>query len=250
MIRLILLFLCFVFKVNAQKTSITIASASNMKNVLTEIIANYSKLNPVKVDVVYGSSGKLVAQISEGAPYDIFISADTEYPTALYTQKLTLTKPKVYALGSLVFWTLNKEADIECWEKFIQKPENKFIALPNPNLAPYGRAAVEALKRKKVYESLKNRFVIGENVSQTAQFITSGNANCGFVAKSIVLSENMLQVGKWVDVARNNYKPIYQSSVILNHAVGAKQEEIFNFYKFFLSKENKGIFEKYGYLMP
>ena len=248
--KILLLLFLFQTGLYAQtEKEITLAAASNIKGALTEIIALYAQNSNTKINVVYGASGKLTAQIVESAPFDIFIAADTHFPTILFNQKLTLNKPKVYALGKLVFWT-RQTFNNDNWQRFIVQPEIKFVAIANPKTAPYGMATLEALTHYKLLGNVAPKFVYGESVMQAASFIHSGSANCGFVAKSVVLSDEMKNTGKWIEIPAKAYKPIAQSAVVLKHAAKNDKTVVFNFYHFLYSKSAQDIFTQYGYSLP
>lgn len=216
-----------------------------MKFAMHELVKVFQHKTGEQCEIIVGSSGKLTAQIKEGAPYDIFVSADMKFPNTLFQSGLTIGKPQVYAYGSLVIWTMNTQLKAD-FESLFKKQVNH-IALANPKTAPYGRAAEEVLKKKDIYEPLKTKFVYGESVGQTNQFIISYVAEIGFTAKSIVLSPNMKGKGNWKDVDTELYSPIKQGVVLLKnrdvHLEGAKK-----FQQFLFSDKGKEILNKYGYL--
>jgi len=141
----------------------------------------------------------LTSQIENGAPFDVFLSADMKYPDKLYKDGFSSQAPKVYAYGVLVLWTM-KNLDMSKGVNALSDPGIVKIALADPKVAPYGREAVNTLKFYKLYELLQKELVLGESISQANQFITIGAADIGFTAKSVVLSPNMMNKGKWVEV--------------------------------------------------
>jgi molybdate transport system substrate-binding protein len=199
-----------------------------------------------KIELVISSSGKLTAQITHGAPYDIFLSADMKYPEHLYKTGYTLNKPAIYAYGSLVLWIL-KDIDLANGFEVLESPQIKTIAVANPATAPYGVAAIQALKKAGVYEAVKDKIVYGESISQVNQYLLSGVADVAFTAKSIVKAPDMLHKGKWTGLADSLYSPIMQGVVILKHASENNLQEVRAFYRFLSTPEGKSIFKSYGY---
>lgn len=231
----------------AQKSSITVAVAANVQYAMQDLKTEFEKESGVNATVIIGSSGQLTAQIEQGAPYDIFISADMMYPNTLYKNHLAVKPPKVYACGSLVIWTLKKGIDLkdnlsELPDKSIQK-----IALANPRTAPYGVATVQALKYFKIYQQIKDKLVYGESISPTNQYIVSKAADVGFTAKSVVMSPVMQGRGTWKEVNPEAYKPIEQGCVILKYGFDHHKMESESFYKFLFSPKARTILGKYGY---
>ncbi len=229
---------------------IKIAVAANVSYAMEELIKEFHKQHPnVKVKVTLGSSGKLTAQIYHGAPFDIFLSADMKYPAYLYKSAMAITKPRVYAQGSLAYLTRLK---ID-WSQGAHVLENRMIkkiALANPKTAPYGKAAVEVMKNSKLYEKVSSKFIYAESVSQTVVYTLSA-ADIGFVAKSSLYSPKMAQYKKgvnWVDVNTSRYTPIAQGIVILKG--GKSNKDVRVFYDFIFSKEAQNILYAYGYRLP
>lgn len=238
-----LFFACSVF---AQQ-KITVAIAANVQFVMNELKNEFQKETGITVDIVPGSSGKLNAQIKQGAPYDVFVSADMNYPQDLYASGFAVDSPKVYAQGALVLWTAGSALKPVKDLKVLTNADAKKIAIANPETAPYGKAATEAMKYFNVYDAVKTKLVYGESISQASHFIATQSADIGFTAKSIVLSDEMKGKGIWVDVDKKSYSPILQGVVILkygkdNHADAAKK-----FYDFLFSKKAKAWFVKFGY---
>lgn len=232
----------------AQQQKITVAVAANMQYAFNELKDEFEKINHIQIDAVIGASGNLTRQIIQGAPFDVFISADTKYPESIYSKSFATEKPKVYARGALVLWTTKQGLEIKSDLRFLLSNHIKSIAIANPKIAPYGSAAVSLLKKFSLFESLKNKLVYGESISQTSQFIATGNADIGFTAKAVVLSDQMKNKGRWIELSNKDYPPIFQSAVLLkygmkNHSVAARK-----FYEFLFSKNAKDIYKKYGYI--
>jgi len=237
--------LFFVIGCSTKKSeSLKIATAANMQYAMKELIAKFKKQTGIKSDIIVSSSGKLTAQIQEGAPYDIFVSADMKFPNELFKTGFTIEKPKVYALGKLILWTLNDELQPSL--DSLQNKNIKHIAIANPKTAPYGIAAEELLKKQGLYLKIQNKLVYGESVAQTNQFITTMAAEMGFTAKSVVFSPQMKGKGNWIDLDETSYTPIEQGIVILKND-SKKIEKATNFYTFLFSTEGKEILKKYGY---
>lgn len=246
MIRALLLIFTIVFFGCRQQfnTSLTIATAANMQFAMEELIPAFTQETGIDCEIIFSSSGKLTAQIMEGAPFDVFMSADMKYPNTLFNEGLTTTAPKIYAYGQIVLWTqiegITPSLDI-LTEDYI-----KHIAIPNPKTAPYGKAAIEMLEYHDLLEKVKNKLVYGESISQTNQFINSKAAEIGFTAKSVVLSSKMKDSGKWVDVKEGTYTPISQGVVLLNNHE-SKLEKAQKFHEFLFSTKSKEILNKFGY---
>ena len=245
----ITLMLVCLLPLSAMAEQITVAGAANVQFTLDELKAEFTKETGIDVKTVIGSSGKLTAQIENGAPFDVFMSADMDYPKRLYTDGVTLAEPKIYAYGYLVLWTL-KDVDLSKGVAGLSDSSIKKIAIASPKVAPYGRQAVNAMKHNGLYPSISSKLVYGESISQVNQFITTQAADIGFTAKSVVLAPNMKDKGKWVDVGSQSYDPIAQSVVILRYASKNHSAEAQKFYDFLFSAPAQDIFKKYGYALP
>jgi molybdate transport system substrate-binding protein len=234
--------------VHAQKT-VTVAIAANMQFAMEQLKVEFEKETGIKVELITSSSGKLSAQIAEGAPYDVFVSADMKYPQDLYDKGFATGTPKVYAIGQLVLWTskpgLKPTADL----KQLLSPAIKKIAVANPKTAPYGVAAEETLKYYKLYDGLKDKLVYGESIGQTQQFIETQAADIGFIAKSQVLAAEMKGRGAWVEIPGNAYTPIRQGAVILKHGKDTNNAAAGTFYAYIFSDAAQQIFKKFGYIV-
>jgi molybdate transport system substrate-binding protein len=227
---------------------INIAVAANVSYAMDELKAEFKKSNPdTDVRVTFGGSGKLTAQIASGAPFGIFMSADMDFPNALYEQKAAVTKPVVYAQGTLAYLSV-KPIDFSKGILVIADKSIKKIAVANPKTAPYGKAAVKAMQNGKVYESVRDKFVFAESISQVVTYAVTA-ADIGFVAKSSFYSPTMTKYKEgvnWASVDTKLYAPIQQGIVLLKY--GANNSEYRAFYDFILSQKAKIILKKYGYL--
>ena len=233
----------------ANADTITVAVAANVQYVFDDLKSEFKKETGHDVQASISSSGKFVTQIMNGAPFDVFLSADMEFPEKLYKEGFSVAPPKVYANGALVLWTM-KDVDLSDWQALLSSKVIDKIAVANPKTAPYGRETMNALQYYKLTTSLQPKLVFGESISQANQYIQSRAADIGFTAKSVVLSPEMKGQGKWIDVPSVSYQPIAQGAVILkygkdNHAKVSQQ-----FFDFIYSAKARAIFERYGYLLP
>lgn len=229
---------------------ITVAAAANVQFTLEDLKAEFTRQTGISVKTVTGSSGKLTAQIENGAPFDVFLSADMKYPDKLYKDGLSSQAPKVYAYGVLVLWTM-ENLDLSKGVNVLSDAQIQKIALANPDLAPYGRAAVNTLRFYKLYEPLQKKLVLGESISQANQFITTGAVDIGFTAESIVLASNMKGQGQWIEIDPRSYEPIAQGVVVLKYASANNHSKAARaFYDFLFSSPARAILKKYGYKLP
>lgn len=236
---------------------IIVAAAANVTYALNKLVKEFNKTNPdTKVQIILGSSGKLVSQIENGAPFDIFMSADMKFPQALFDKKITKTTPVIYAQGALAMLSA-KELDYSRGINIVNDSSISKIAIANPKTAPYGAAAVEAIKNAKI-TGIENKFVFAESISQAVTYATTA-ADIGFVAKSSLYEDSMSGYKEnkhWITVDPKLYSAIEQGIVIIDHSnnlVGLindnkKEEEIKTFYDFILSDRAKKIFTDYGYI--
>lgn len=228
---------------------ITIAVAANVSYAIDELKAEFTKTDPdTKLQVTLGSSGKLTAQIKNGAPYGLFMSANMKYPEALYSDKIAITEPVVYAQGALAYLSI-KPLDYTKGISLLTSEKITKIAIANPKTAPYGKAAVEAMKNAKVYDSVKTKFIYGESISQTVAYAVTA-ADIGFIAKSSLYSSKMSQYKEnvnWAPVDPKLYTPIKQGIVLLKYSNNNKEYRAF--YDFVLSDKARMIFKKYGYIV-
>ena len=242
------IFLLFVFAVmSLHAGKIRIAVAANVSYAIVPLVEAFKLEHPeTNIELILGSSGKLTAQIKHGAPYDLFLSANMRYPQALYEADMSLDKPRLYAQGALALLSVKARQN---WHALtvLQSPEIKKIAIANPKTAPYGVATVEALKNAGVYETLKDKFVYGESISQTIIYATTA-ADIGIVAKSSLYAPQMLKYKQgihWSDVDERLYAPIDQGMVMLKQAEA--NAEVKAFYDFMLSAKAKEILRSFGY---
>ena len=230
---------------NTRQPVLTIATAANAQFAITAIAKKFTAETGIKTRVLISSSGKHTAQIKAGAPYDIFISADLQYPETLHKEGLTTGQPAVYAYGKLILWTLNDSLNLSLSQ--LPQQNIRHLALPNPKTAPYGRAAAEALQQAGIYQALAPKLVYGESVGQANQFILSGAAEAGFSAAAIVLAPAMKGKGRWQPVADSLYSPIAQGAVVLKQSPYPELAD--KFFLFLFSPAAKEILQAYGYVI-
>lgn len=222
---------------------LTIAVSANAQFAFQTIAEEYRKKENIQIDLISGSSGKLAAQILQGAPYDIFISADTEYPDFVYRKLGKSELPLNYAKGSLVLWSSSLNYEVN--KELLMSENIMKIAIANPETAPYGKACLEVLRTLKYYEKLKDKLVFGESISQSAQFIQSGAVQIGFTARSIMFSKAMSEQDNWIDIDTVLHSPITQALLVLNaNPVSIK------FKDYILSESGQKTLSEFGYFRP
>jgi molybdate transport system substrate-binding protein len=236
--------------ISAFAGTINIAVAANVSYAIDELKAEFNKLYPnIQVHETLTSSGKLTAQIKNGAPYDLFMAANMKYPIALYKDGLAVTRPLIYAQGSLAYLS-NKKLDFTKGINLVTTSNIKKVAIANPKTAPYGKAAVEAMTKGEVYKATEKKLVYAESISQTVTYALTA-ADVGFIAKSTLYSDKMKKYKKgvnWEDVDSKLYTPINQGIVLLKRAEA--NPDAAAFYSFMLSSKAKKILNDYGYLVP
>ncbi len=229
---------------------ITVAAAADLQFAMPEIGSRFQQESGKKVKFIYGSSGNFAQQLQNGAPFDIFFSANLDYPRQL--DAAGLVEPGSfyeYAVGKIVVWVPNdSKLDLSLGPKALLDPSIKKIAIANPQHAPYGKAAVSALQRENIYDQVKEKFVLGENISQTASFVASGSADVGMVALSLALSPNMKDKGRYVEVPTGDYPAIEQACVIMRSS--KKKDVAQSFLKFVQSSPIRELLQKYGFAIP
>lgn len=224
--------------------NLKVATAANLQGIIKVLSADFTKKTGIGIDPVIGASGNLVAQVRNGAPFDIFLSADMGFPQKLYAEGFAMAKPVVYASGSLIICS-TRNIGFENWERLLLTPSIKKIAIANPKIAPYGIAAEEALQKKGVLSEIQSKLVFGESISQVNTYITTGVVDVGFTTQSLVKDGKTTLYYKVID--QKTYSPIQQGMVLLKHAAGNADAE--KFYKYIQSPEAKKIFKEYGYIV-
>ncbi|MGH9495104.1 MAG: molybdate ABC transporter substrate-binding protein [Candidatus Sulfotelmatobacter sp.] len=228
----------------------TVAAAADLQSAMQDVAAQFEKQTGKAVKVTYGSSGNFFQQIQNGAPFDMFFSANLDYPKKLESAGLVESGSYYrYAGGKIVVWVPNdSKLDIRSGLKALLDPKIGKIAVANPQHAPYGQAAVAAMQKEGIYDKVKDKFVLGENISQTASFVVSGSADAGVVALSVALSPNMKDKGRYAEIPAADYPPIEQACVILSSS--KNKDTAKQFLAFVRSAAVAGILVKYGFDVP
>jgi molybdate transport system substrate-binding protein len=229
---------------------ITIAAASDLQFAMQDITARFQKETGKNVKATYGSSGNFAQQIQNGAPFDIFFSANLDYARQLESAGLAETGSFYqYATGKIVMWVPSEsKLDLAPGLKILADPAVQKIAIANPQHAPYGKAAVAALQKAGIHDAVKNKFVLGENISQTASFAMSGAADVGIIALSLALSPNMKDKGRYVAISEDQYPPIEQACVILRASKNKAAAQ--QFLKYMQSPAIAEVLRAYGFAVP
>lgn len=232
----------------SQPRHITTAAAADLRYALNAVIATYHQRHPQDtIEVTYGSSGKLLAQIEQGAPFELFFSADSEYPKQLVAAGGASGEPVPYALGHIVIWSASVDAS-RLTVAELAKPSFGRIAIANPEHAPYGKRAEQALRAAGVWDAVQSRLVYGENIAQTAQFILSGNARVGIIAQSLVLDPKMAKRGSYAIIPSSLYPPLLQSFVVTRR--GADSALAHDFAKYVQAADARAVLSRYGFGLP
>lgn len=226
--------------------SIKVAAAANLQSIIKVLGADFKKKTGIEIESITGSSGNLTTQIKNGAPYDVFLSADMTFPEALYKEGFSAQKPVVYAQGSLIICS-NQDIGFENWERILLTHRIQKIAIANPAIAPYGKAAEEVLQKKDILVNIKSKIVTGESISQVNTYIIMGVVDLGFTTQSLVKDPANKTKLYWEVINPDSYSPIEQGMVLLKHAEANADAE--KFYQYILSPAAKAIFVEYGYLV-
>lgn len=232
--------------------TVRVAAAADLRFAMDDLVAAWSSAKPgTTIEPTYGSSGTFFAQISEGAPFDLYFSADAAYPREL--EKAGLAKAgstRLYGIGQIVVWVPGSSTlDVERRGlEALTDPSVEKIAIANPEHAPYGRAAVAAMKAAGVYDAVESKLVLGDNVSQAAQFVESGSADIGVIALSLAMAPTLRDVGRHAIVPIDSYPPLEQGAVVLGSA--ADPDAAAAFLEFVLGPVGRAVLDRYGFLLP
>jgi molybdate transport system substrate-binding protein len=230
--------------------SLTVAAASDLQSALPAIAGQFEKDTGHRVELIFGSSGNFFNQIQNGAPFDVLLSADIDYPKRLegsgQAERGSLYQ---YATGHLVLWTRRDSGiDVRRGLTVLTDARIRHVAIANPEHAPYGRAAVAALRHEQLYERVQGKFVLGENISQAAQFAQSGSAQVGVLALSLALSPALKSSGTYVDIPESWYPPIEQAAVVL---ASSRQKALARqFVDYLKNPASVRILQSYGFGVP
>jgi molybdate transport system substrate-binding protein len=227
--------------------SITVVAAADLQSAMQEVGAAFEKQTGKEVKLIYGSSGNFFQQLQNGAPFDMFFSANLDYAKRLQAAELTESGSYYeYAQGKIVIWVpKDSKLDLKAGLKGLLDNSVGKIAVANPQHAPYGQAAVAALEKEGIYDRVKNKLVLGENISQTASFVMSGAADAGIVALSLALSPNMKDKGRYVEIPDREYPPIEQACVILSSS--KNKEAAKQFLSYIKTPAVAAILRRYGF---
>lgn len=245
-----LIFIClFVVGQTAHaEEKLTIAAAADLKFALDEIVVLFKRTHPAaQIETIYGSSGNFSTQIRQGAPYDLYFSADIAYPRALMAEGLAAFEVQIYGLGRIVLWSSSRDAGKMTLADLIDLSIQK-IAIANFRHAPYGKRAEEALKAAGVWEKVESKLVYGENVAQTAQYVQSGNAQVGIIALSLALSPELAKQGSYALIPDKLHQPLEQGFIITKRA--AANSLAHEFARFIEGKDARVIMSRYGFALP
>lgn len=228
----------------SEKPDFLIAAAADLRFAMDEIAEQFQKAHPeVNVKTSYGSSGQFTQQIENGAPFDIFCSADAAYPRKLAAEGLALPGSEfVYALGSIVVWVPDSSPIQLTGAQALRDPSVRHIAIANPEFAPYGKAAQAALRSLNLYDEVKNKLVYGENVSQALQYVKTGAADIGIVSQSLAKGGR-----SWV-VPPDDYPKMEQSGIIVKSSRNAALSQQFR--AFLLGEQARAILKRHGFYLP
>jgi len=234
----------------AGAAEISIAAASDLNFAFKELVVEYEKATGNHVKLSLGSSGNFYAQIQNGAPFDLYFSADIGYPKKLEEAGLTVPGSLYrYAVGRVVLWAgAASRLDVSKGLDVLREPGIRKISIANPKHAPYGRAAVAAMESFHVYEAVKEKLILGENVSQAAQFIESGACEVGIIALSLALSPAMADKGVYWEIPAEAHPPLEQGAVILKQSKSSEAAR--RFLEFLQSSSGQDIMKRYGFTVP
>ena len=227
---------------------ITIAAAADLKFALDEIVVLFNRAHPAdQVETIYGSSGKFQAQIRQGAPFDLYFSADIAYPRALRAEGFAASEVQPYAVGRIVLWSPSRDAGKMALAD-LADPAMRKVAIANPKHAPYGKRAEEALRTAGVWEKVEAKLVYGENVAQAAQFVQTGNVQAGIIALSLALSPELAKQGSYALIPDRLHQPLEQGFIVTKRATGNPLAQAFA--SFMAGQEARAIMTRYGFVLP
>jgi len=241
-------FLLLLTAATAQAEKITVAAAADLKFAMDEIVREFKKTNRAdEVEVIYGSSGKFHTQIQQNAPYDLYFSADIAYPQELAKQGLAASDVTPYAVGRIVLWSADMDASKMQLNNLTDANITR-IAMANPKHAPYGKRAEEALRASGLWDKVEPKLIYGENISHTAQFVQTGNAQMGIIALSLALNPELSGKGGYFLIPDNLHEPLEQGYIITKQ--GADKELAKRFADYMSSAPARAVMTKYGFVLP
>ena len=233
---------------SAQADKVTIAAAADLKFAMDDIVTAFKTSNPgEEIDVIYGSSGKFQAQIRQGAPYDLYFSADISFARELEKAGFSASAVKPYAVGRIVLWSASRDATKMTLDSLID-PKITRIAIANPKHAPYGKRAEEALRASGLWDKLESKLVYGENIAHTAQFVQTGNAQVGIIALALAVNHVLAGRGGYWLVPDTLHTPLEQGFIITQRATGNASAK--SFADFMVGKQARAVMDSYGFALP
>jgi molybdate transport system substrate-binding protein len=221
-----------------------VAVAANMQGVIKVLGKDFKQKTGIGIEPIVGSSGNLSNQIRNGAPYDLFLSADMSFPESLFKGGFSLKQPEVYAYGRLIICS-TQNIGFENWERVLLSSRIKKVAIANPAIAPYGKAAEESLKLKGIMDNIQSKLVTGESISQVNTYITSGVVDVGFTTRALIKDAEGKTKLYWKEIDPKSYTPVKQGIIILKQTKESANAQ--KFYDYMLSPAAKAILKEYGY---
>ena len=226
-----------------------VLAAASVRPALEEISSNYERITHLHPKIIYGSSGNFYQQIINGGKFDIFMSADEHLIHQLQEKKILKNDGNVYVQGKLVFWLskriFSEQIELETLQIFLKSKRVNKVAIANPSLAPYGKAAEQVLRKWQYWPEISKKIIMGENIGQVAQFAMSGSVQVAVLPVSLTMHPEMQKIGFVLPIPDELYEPIFQKMALLSNDKVAK-----DFYQFILDKQNKKIWEKHGFTVP
>jgi molybdate transport system substrate-binding protein len=224
--------------------SLKVAVAANLQGVIKVLGKDFKQKTGIEIEPIVGSSGNLSTQIKNGAPFDLFLSADMNFPEVLNKEGFATKEPAVYAYGSLIICS-TQNIGFQNWERLLLTERIKKVAIANPAIAPYGKAAEESLRLKGVLDDIKSKVVIGESIAQVNTYITTGVVDVGFTTRALVKDAEGKTTLYWKEIDPKSYTPIKQGMIIIKHT--KDNADALKFYEYMLSPAAKAILKEYGY---
>ena len=224
--------------------SLKVAVAANLQGVIKVLGKDFKQKTGIEIEPIVGSSGNLSTQIKNGAPFDLFLSADMGFPENLNKEGFAVKEPAVYAYGSLIICS-TQNIGFENWERVLLTKRIKKIAIANPAIAPYGKAAEESLKLKGILDDIQSKVVTGESIAQVNTYITTGVVDVGFTTRALVKDAEGKTTLYWKEIDPKSYTPIKQGMIIIKHT--KENADAQKFYEYMLSPAAKAILKEYGY---
>jgi molybdate transport system substrate-binding protein len=227
-----------------------IAAAADLQTAMPDLALAFKREHGVTVSASFGSSGNFFAQIRNGAPFDVFLSADVEYPRRLIADRQADPASLVeYATGRIVLWARKEDGvDLGKGLDVLRDPRVRKVAIANPDHAPYGRAAISALKTAGLHDAVQSKLVLGENISQTAQLVESGNADVGIIALSLALGPTLSARGTYIEISSASHPPISQAAIVISKS--RRMEAARAFVRFLTGRSARQILQRFGFAVP